>query len=128
MQIRWVRILVGAVAAEAVAIFVLVVLVAILGPRDPNGAQAYAERLGRFVGPFAGAVFGVIGGYLVARGGTGNRILQGALFGLFFALVDVALLIAGQAPFAWLFVISNAGRIIGGTVGGAIAERKCDRP
>jgi len=64
--------------------------------------------LGRFVGPFAGAVFGVIGGYLVARGATGNRILQGALFGLFFALVDVALLIAGQAPFAWLFVISNA--------------------
>ncbi len=128
MQIRWVRILVGAVAAEAVAIFVLVVLVAILGPRDPNGAQAYAERLGRFVGPFAGAVFGVIGGYLVARGATGNRILQGALFGLFFALVDVALLIAGQAPFAWLFVISNAGRIIGGTVGGAIAEREYDRP
>ncbi len=66
----------------------------------------------------------MIGGYLVARSATANRILQGTLFGLLFAVIDGALLIAGHASFEWLFVISNAGRIIGGTIGGAIASRK----
>lgn len=121
MQVRWIRILIGAAAAEAAAVLVLVILVAIFGPEDPNGVQAYAERLGRFVGPFAGALFGVIGGYLVARGEKQNCLLQGVLFGLLFAVIDVALLIAGNASFAWLFVISNAGRIIGGSGGGLIA-------
>ena len=123
MQVRLVRILIGAAAAEAAAVLVLVVLVAIFGPEDPNSAQAYAERLGRFVGPFA-ALFGVIGGYLVARGAKQNGLLEGVLFGLLFAVIDVALLIAGNASFAWLFVISNVGRIVGGGLGGWIADRK----
>lgn len=120
---RWIRILLRAAAAEAAAILALVALVAIFGPEDPDGAQVYAERLGRFVGPFAGAVFGVIGGYLVSRCATANRVLHGTLFGLLFAIIDGAVLIAGHASFEWLFVISNAGRIIGGAIGGAIASR-----
>lgn len=124
MEICWVRILLSAIAAEVLAVLVLITLVAVFGPQDPNGAQVYAERLGHFVGPFAGAVFGVIGGYLVARNATGNRIIQGGLFGLLFAVVDIAVLIASSAPFEWLFVISNTGRIVGGTIGGAIANLK----
>ena len=57
MSIRIGRILVLAVVIEALAILALVLMVAApLGPSDPDAAQAYAERLGTWVGPIAGFV------------------------------------------------------------------------
>ena len=117
MRVRWLRCLVAAVLAEFAAIVVLIAIVALVAPRDPAAAQAYAEGLGRFVGPIAGALFGILGGYFVARPLESAHIRHGLFFGVVFALVDIALLAASRAPFEWLFVLSNAGRVIGGMLG-----------
>jgi len=122
MRVRWLRCLVAAVLAELAAIIVLVLIVAILGPRESAAAQAYAEGLGRFVGPIAGAFFGMVGGYFVARPLPGAHVRHGAFFGILFAALDLALIVASQAPFEGLFVVSNVGRVAGGMLGARLAS------
>jgi hypothetical protein len=119
---RWLRCLIAAVLAEVAAIATLVLIVAVLGPRDPAAAQAYAEGLGRFVGPIAGVLFGVIGGYLVARPLRTAHLKHGAFFGILFALTDIALLGLSQAPFEPIFILSNVGRFVGGILGARLAS------
>ena len=128
MRVRWLRCLVAAVLAELAAIVVLIAIVAVLAPRDPAAAQAYAEGLGRFVGPIAGASFGILGGYFVARPLQSAHIRHGLFFGVVFALIDIALLAASGAPFEWLFLFSNAGRVIGGMLGARLAAGRSAVP
>jgi hypothetical protein len=116
------KVIVAAVAAEALAIATLVVLVAVFGPRSAAAAQAYAERLGAWVGPIAGAVFCLLGGWWAARKLAAGQVLQGALVGFATALIDVAILIASGAPFQMLFVVSNLGRLLAGAAGGWLAS------
>ena len=123
MKIRWIRLIAGAIAAEVLAILILVLLVAIFGPRDHAQAEAYAERLGQWVGPLAGIVLSFLGALWVSRGLPSGRLLHGLLFGLIYALVDVAILVAMQAPFMWLFVASDGGKLVAGIVGGLVATR-----
>ena len=127
MKIRWIRLIAGAIAAEILAILVLVAIVAIFGPNDQAQAQAYAERLGQWVGPLAGIVLSFLGALWVSRGLTSGHFLHGFLFGLIYALVDVALLVAMQAPFMWLFVASDAGKVLAGVIGGLVAARGAAR-
>ena len=122
MRLRWIRCLIAAVIAELAAIITLVLIVAVLGPRDPAAAQAYAEGLGRFIGPIAGALFGVLGGYFVARPLSERHLLHGALFGVLFAMIDLAILAFSRAPFEMLFVVSNVGRVLGGILGARLAS------
>ena len=121
-KMRWIRCLIAAVLAEIAAIVVLVLIVAVLAPRDPAAAQAYAEGLGRFVGPVTGALFGILGGYFVARPLRAGHLRHGAFFGILFALIDLVLLALSQAPFEWLFVTSNVGRVMGGILGARLAS------
>lgn len=123
MKIRWIRLIAGAIGAEVLAILILILIVAIFGPRDQAQAQAYAERLGQWVGPLAGVVLSFLGAIWVSRGLTDGRLLHGFLFGLIYALVDVALLVAMQAPFMWLFVASDGGKLLAGIAGGLLAAR-----
>jgi hypothetical protein len=108
-------------AAEIGAILVLVCLVAIFGPQEATAAQVYAEKLGQWVGPLAGAILGFLGAFLVARPLERDQLLHGALFGCFHALIDIVLLVAMQAPFEWLFVASNAGKVFAAITGGFCA-------
>ena len=117
------RCLIAAVLAELGAIIVLVLVVAVLSPREPAAAQAYSEGLGRFVGPIAGGFFGLVGGYFVARPLPSGHVRHGAFFGVLFAALDVALLVASQAPFEWIFAVSNVGRFLGGVLGARLASR-----
>jgi hypothetical protein len=57
MPLRLGRVLVAAVIAEVVPIILLVVLVALFGPRERTAAEAYVERLGQWVGPMGGSSF-----------------------------------------------------------------------
>ena len=123
MKIRWIKLVVGAVAAEIAAILILVCLVAIFGPKEANAAQAYAEKLGRWIGPLAGTALSFIGALWVGRTLAGGHLVHGVLFGVFMALVDTVLLIAMQAPFEWIFVVSNAGKAFAGVVGGLVSAR-----
>ena len=123
MKIRWIRLIAGAIAAEVLAILILVAIVAIFGPKNQAEAEAYAQRLGQWVGPLAGVVLSFLGALWVSRGLTSGRLLHGFLFGLVYALVDVALLVAMQSPFVWLFVASDGGKVLAGVVGGLVAAR-----
>jgi hypothetical protein len=127
MKIRWGRIIVGAVAVEAGAILLLVLVVALFGPNEARAAEAYAEKAGAWVGPIGGAILSFLMAFWIARRLSDGQLAHGALLGLFVALVDVALLVAMRAPFAWLFVASDAGKIIAGVLGGFAAARSSRR-
>lgn len=113
----------GPIAAEVTAILILVLIVAIFGPRDQTQAQAYAEKHGQWVGPLAGVVLSFLGALWVSRGLTSGHLLHGTLFGAIYAVIDAALIVAAQAPFAWLFVASDAGKLLAGIAGGLVAAK-----
>ena len=127
MKIRWGRMILGAIAAEVTAILILVAVVAIFGPRNQAQAEVYAQRLGLWVGPLAGVVLSFLGALWVSRGLASGHLLHGFLFGLIYAMVDVALLVAGQAPFMWLFVASDGGKFLAGIAGGLVAAKQFSR-
>ena len=113
-----------AIAAEVTAILILVLIVAIFGPRDQAQAQVFAEKHGQWVGPLAGVVLSFLGALWVCRGLTSGHLLHGFLFGLIYALIDAALIVAAQAPFMWLFVASDAGKFFAGIAGGWAAAKQ----
>ena len=111
------------VAIEVLAVLVLVLIVALLGPSEPAAAQAYAERLGKWVGPIAGFVLCLGGGWLVARHLSEGHVPRGALLGAMVAAIDMAILVASGATFQPLFAFSNLGRLVAGSLGGLLAMR-----
>lgn len=117
------RILITAIAVEAIAIIGLVLVVALLGPSDPDAAQAYAEKVGYWFGPAAGFVLCVVGGWFVSRRLSERHILNGLVLGAAVAAIDIALLLVSGAAFQLIFVVSNIGRLVAGTIGGWLASR-----
>ena len=101
----------------------LVLLVALLGPSDQAAAQAYAERLGYWVGPIAGFVFCLLGGWWVAKGLSGAHVLNGLILGAAVAAIDLAILLVSGAEFHPVFAVSNIGRVVAGSLGGSLAGR-----
>ena len=123
MLIKIVKILLIAVAVEALAIIVLVLLVALFGPSDQVAAQAYAQRLGYWVGPIAGFILCVAGGWLSARKFDTHQVLAGLGLGAAVAAIDVGLLVASGVEFQPVFAVSNIGRLVAGAFGGFLASR-----
>jgi len=112
-----------ALSIEAVAVLALVLMVALFGPTEPIAAQEYAERLGNWVGPLAGFVLCLGGGWLVARHLTEGHVKRGLLLGAMVAAIDLAILVASGAAFQVLFAFSNLGRLVAGSIGGLLASR-----
>ncbi len=123
MSVKVGRILIVAVAAEVAAVLILVLAVAIFGPRDPEGAAQYAQSLGMWLGPIAGFVMCVIGGWFVSKNLAEKHVLNGFVLGAAVAAIDVTILVAGGAEFQMVFVVSNIGRVVAGTLGGWLASR-----
>ncbi|MBK8006480.1 MAG: hypothetical protein IPK12_22020 [Gemmatimonadetes bacterium] len=123
MRLRWGRLLAGAVVAELVPLLLLVALVALFGPSDEAQAQAYAARLGRWVGPIAGAVMCFVLVSWVARSDRPLALWYGVILGALTAAIDLGLLAASGVAFEWLFAVSNAGRVLAGALGGAVVTR-----
>jgi hypothetical protein len=123
MSIRWLRIILAGVIAEIIPIVILVLIIAIMSTGDAGADQELAKRFGTFVGPIAGAATAFIFAIWVARPVKTGHLLHGFLLGLFIALLDASLLVAGSTEFQWLFVFSGLGRIVAGTLGGLVASR-----
>ena len=123
MKVRWIKLILGAIAAEVGAIVALVCVVAVFGPKEASEAQRYAEKMGPWVGPIAGAIFSFIGAWWIGRSLTRGHLIHGLLFGLLVAAIDVSLLVAMRAPFEWLFVISDVGKVAAALIGGLVASR-----
>jgi nitrate reductase gamma subunit len=117
------RMVLLALAIEASTVLVLVLVVAVFGPVDPDAARAYAEQSGYWIGPVAGFALCLGGGWLVARRLSDRHVLRGATLGAMVAVIDLAILVAGGAGFRMIFVVSNLGRIVAGASGGLLARR-----
>ena len=120
MRVRWVRLLLGTAIAEAVPVATLILMVAAMGPRDPEEAEMFANALGRWIGPLVGAVMAFAAGRWVARPLQSAHTLHGFLLGVLLAILDILILAATGAAFAWVFVVSNLGKIGAGTLGGLV--------
>lgn len=120
MKLRWGRVVTGAIIAELVPIVLLVALVALFGPPDQAEAQAYAACLGHWIGPIAGAVMCFTAAWWLTRRSQSFGLQHGLALGVLSALIDVSLLVASDAPFEWLFAVSNVGRVLAGTLGGVV--------
>ncbi len=123
MRVRVGRIILIAILAEFLAVLTLIVIVALFGPSEPTAAQAYAERLGYWVGPIAGFSFTLLGGWWIAKGLADSQVLNGFALGVAVAIIDVSIIVLSGADFLPIFVASNAGRVVAGTAGGWIAYR-----
>lgn len=112
-----------AIVIEILSIAIFVVLVGAFGPREPSAAQAFAERLGVWVGPLSGFILCVFGGWWFARRSEGDPVANGLGLGVAVAVIDVVLLVASGAPFQMIFAVSNVGRMVAGALGGMAAAR-----
>jgi hypothetical protein len=120
MNLRWGRIAVAAICGELFPVILLVAAVALFGPSDLPSAEAFAQRLGRWVGPLGGALACFLGAAWAVRPLEGAGRLHGLAVGVSVACVDAIILLILQPPFEWLFVISDLGKILAGYMGGAI--------
>jgi hypothetical protein len=119
-RLKWVRIVAGAIAAEALPILVLVAIVFVYGfVRKPDALSP--EEFA----PLAGAWVGPIGGFLAtgwfarwaARRAPQNPIAHGVVVGVVTALLDIGIA-AGAGAISPLILVSNCGRLAAGLLGG----------
>jgi hypothetical protein len=123
--IRFGRITLATIAGELTPILLLVVVVLAYETRgiDAVARQAFAERVGIWLGPIAGAIATFGFGFLAARG-TDRPLLHGTIVGVAVALLDAAIIVASGAKFVPVFAASWAGKIIAGLVAGMLASRR----
>ena len=124
MEIKYLQLVVAALAIEIISVLVLVIMVAIFGPPDPGQAQAFAADLGYWVGPIAGFIFSFLGAYVITKNLSRSRIPNGILLGLLVAIVDVSILVGSDRGFEMIFLVSSTGRLVAGTLGAYVAERQ----
>jgi hypothetical protein len=124
-RIRLGRVALATIAGELAPILLLVVVVLIYETRgvDAQTRQAFAERVGMWLGPIAGAISAFGFGFLAARG-TDRPLLHGTLVGIAVALLDAVLIFAPGAKFIPLFAASWAGKILAGVTAGLLAARR----
>ena len=124
-RIRIRRIALATIAGELAPILLLVVVVLIYETRgvDPQTRQAFADRVGMWLGPIVGAISTFGFGFLAARG-THRPLLHGTLIGVAVALIDAVLIFASGMKFIPLFAASWAGRLLAGVAAGLLAARR----
>jgi hypothetical protein len=124
-RIRLGRVALATIAGELAPILLLVVVVLIYETRgvDAQTRQAFAERVGMWLGPIAGAISTFGFGFLAARR-TDRPVLHGTLVGIAVAVLDAVLIFAPGAKFIPLFAASWAGKILAGVTAGLLAARR----
>ena len=124
-RIRLGRVALATIAGELAPILLLVVVVLIYETRgvDAQTRQAFAERVGMWLGPIAGAISTFGFGFLAARR-TDRPVFHGTLVGIAVAVLDAVLIFAPGAKFIPLFAASWAGKILAGVAAGVLAARR----
>ena len=76
----------------------------------------------RWIGPIGGAVCAYLAAYGIGRLAPERALSDGVIVGFGVAVIDIVMLVAFQAPFEWIFVISNACKIVAATFGGWVSR------
>lgn len=124
MGIRYLQLLVTALAIEMMVILLLAILVGVFGAEQPEQAQTLLEELSYWFNPIAGFIFCFLGAYLLTRNMHYSRIPNGILLGLLVAIIDISILTASDAEFQIVFLVSYTGRIVAGALGSYVAEKQ----
>lgn len=111
-DIRWMRVLVGGFLTE-------ITLFAVVLPLN-----ALSSDFTYYAVPFLVFTWGIIFGYWVARPLNAAFVLHGALVALVASVLYVVLTTALAAPVPLLFHLSHGLRLLGGMLGGKLAERR----
>jgi hypothetical protein len=111
-------------ASELAPILVLVVAMFFVG--TAQGSQPSPETAsawGSWIGPSFGALFTGLFAYRLARG-SNRPAMFGFAFGVSVAMLDLGLIATQGVAFQWLFALSALSRVVGGALGGRMAERR----
>ena len=124
-RIRIGRVALATFVSELAPILLLVIVVLIYETRgvDAQTRQAFAERVGAWLGPIAGAIFTFLVGFRAVRA-LERPLLHGTLIGVAVAILDAVLTMATGAAFIPLFAASWTGRVVAGVAAGALAARR----
>lgn len=117
---NWPRFLIAVFLAEAIPVALLVAVVAALGPSEAAEASAFAESVGAWLGPIAGAVCVFAFSYWVAAASP-KPLMAGLWVGVAVAALDGGILVASGVAFEWRYVAANMVRVVAGWVGGRLA-------
>jgi len=118
-RIRWGRVVLAAVAAEAAVILLIVAINAI--------RPEYGEWAGSHVAPPASAVATFLMVLWVARKLESGFVLHGILVGLAGVVLTGGFIFAAKSEDRLMYGVSFVLRIIGGYLGGVVARRLADR-
>jgi hypothetical protein len=118
MHIPIVRLILAVIAAELVPLLLLFTTVAAFGPPELEQARHFAAVMGRWIGPIAGAVCAYLAAYGIGRLAPERALSDGIIVGLCLVALDGVILFAKDAPMEWLYVWSNAGKLVVATLGG----------
>ncbi|MEX2282108.1 MAG: hypothetical protein WEE89_06470 [Gemmatimonadota bacterium] len=119
-RIRWIPLLVGMLIAEIVPILIVFALVALFGPPDEAASADYALRVRRMVATIGGTAMAFIVAAKIGRKSS-TPVHQGLMLGAGLVILDALLILLGQVPFEWLFLLSSVLKLLGGGFGGALA-------
>ena len=127
-RIHFIRVLVAILASEALPILALVIVVLIFGVwRSPDSVtpEEFAPMAGNWVGPIGGFLMTLVFARWAARHASERPFSHGIAVGIGTALLDVGLgiALAGTGVTQVIFVLSNAGRILAGILGGWLGAR-----
>ena len=114
-RIRWGRVVLAAVAAEA-AVILLIVAISTVRPE-------FAESAGYYVAPPASAVATFLMTLWVARKLEARFVLHGVLVGVVGVVLTVGFIFAAKPEDRLIYGVSYVLRIIGGYLGGVVARR-----
>jgi hypothetical protein len=123
MRVKTLHLFIAAVTMETLGIGILFVLVAIFGPHDPAGDQAYAERLSLWVGPVSGTVLCLLFGWILTRRLNSGHVINGLAVGAASVALDILLIVLSGTPFRIVHLLSNAGRLAAAAVGGRLGSK-----
>jgi hypothetical protein len=122
--VRTWRFVLMVLAAEIAPILVLVFAMFVVGTaQGAQPSQETASAWGSWIGPSFGALFTGLFAYRLARGSNRPGAF-GFAFGASVALLDLGIIATYAVAFEWLFALSALSRLVGGGLGGWMAERR----
>ena len=127
--IRWKRIVLGAVFSELVVFAVIfIVIVVYQFILAPGLTAAEYDKFGQnvagyYFAPPAGAVGTFIFGIWAARAMRSRAVKAGVLVGMISAVLALPFIFGAKPEHQLMYMISYAGRLVGGYWGGFVVQR-----
>jgi hypothetical protein len=131
-RIRWGRVAVAAVLSEVVVVAVVIVTTTanrfLIAPgRTAAEYAAFGELAGYYVAPAAAGLATFFGAFWVGRKLTAAFLANGTLVGAAAVVLTGGLIFVAKPEDRFMYGVSFVLRILGGYIGGAVAQRMSSR-